>query len=1130
MGYCGWSDVTPQIALMAVDVTGKRNHWHRRQGSITQYVDCSVDRCKMPQADELLRRRDGSVLAQHTILKADHFYRGTIVSLIIPPLIFLLGMADEPCIRLLGAPNFRKTDLNIYGVAQPNLSGLYTLLTLLGCGPHNPENRSCTWFNTREEPFIFINDEPFVLRDHSNPSVNIKAYAGINRERLDMMEGRLKQDILAEAMQNGGIIMVHDELEDGQVVPCFVGCERVQTSNELFTELQAAGYRVDYHRVPMSHGLSPVDPFIDEYINVFRTVPVAHSVVFSCGLGIGRTTFGMLVGLLIRRALTLKESGEEPFKRLDSHMDSSQHDVLRLVLVLEKALSGGGRHSTEQQQSAIQWVLKRDQLIEDLLTALSGNYKVVLDLVRVLEKGVQCKRIVDHAIDRCEDMINLRETILIGRVRHSLQLPDALETALAFLERYFTLISLCGYLSEETGIHFSDWLKARPEIWNMFLGLRRESSKVKAFLPIVRLTGLAQPNTQIPLTKEEQEAAAAETNVLRHRAGSVLVPHTILKIDAWAQEAKLPVEVDGAANLRQAKGENPVWAVAQPRLSAIRSIISRVSESQKLKKIVWICVREEPLVYVHDEPYVLRDKFASLRNLRSYSGITAERLELLETRLCEDILAEAALYNSQVLLHAEDGDGNVCPVWDQINGPEDVRTMVQIFQALSQDFPGLHYHRIPVTAEDAPEPGDFDGILRIVSEIGIKNGVTDTGLIFNCQIGAGRSTMGQVIAALVLAWLKNELVKGPSASEAVSTDMVHFKAVHSILRVIRHGLECKHALDSIIESADALVNLRLAPEVWAARAQHASDPIEARKAHRKGTQALRRYCLLLLFQAYLNDNPPLLMAQDDGQQHPVPAAETFTAYLDRHPEFVKLLAELESGHASLETLQPDQLGVGAAEGHALTNELAVVIGNRQGSVLGPLTILKYDHFPGCQKLSLPERIEGAPNFRQVSLKAGAESTEGSCLFIYGMAMPMAPAIKDVLARVNAVADGPRHLLWVSLREEPVIFVAGRPFVLRVVKDPVTNIEMTGIVSERVESMEDRLKRDVLAELSQFDKKVLLHEEEMTQSGFELVPVWEHADETDIATPAEVYTSIGAEGFQLSYVRIPMYNNITLSFH
>lgn len=38
---------------------------------------------------------------------------------------------------------------------------------------------------------------------------------------------------------------------------------------------------------------------------------------------------------------------------------------------------------------------------------------------------------------------------------------------------------------------------------------------------------------------------------------------------------------------------------------------------------------------------------------------------------------------------------------------------------------------------------------------------------------------------------------------------------------------------------------------------------------------------------------------------------------------------------------------------------------RGGSVLGKKTILKSDHFPGCQNKRLSPQIEGAPNYRQV---------------------------------------------------------------------------------------------------------------------------------------------------------------------
>lgn len=192
--------------------------WHKRSSSFTPYVDCSADLSRVPQVSDLLKKRNGSVLARHTILKADHFS---------------LGIRDRDGIKLLGAPNFRKTDLNIYGTAQPNLAGLYTILTLLGAGPRNPEHISCTWFNTREEPLIFINDEPFVLRDQAHPSENIKAYAGISRERLEMMEERLKKDALGEAIESGGLILVHDEKDTGEVTPCLVAIETVKTSLEV---------------------------------------------------------------------------------------------------------------------------------------------------------------------------------------------------------------------------------------------------------------------------------------------------------------------------------------------------------------------------------------------------------------------------------------------------------------------------------------------------------------------------------------------------------------------------------------------------------------------------------------------------------------------------------------------------------------------------------------------------------------------------------------------------------------------------------------------------------------------------------------------------------------------------------
>ena len=55
---------------------------------------------------------------------------------------------------------------------------------------------SAVWHNMREEPVIYINGRPFVLREDERPFKNMQEYTGIDVRRLEQMELRLKNDIL----------------------------------------------------------------------------------------------------------------------------------------------------------------------------------------------------------------------------------------------------------------------------------------------------------------------------------------------------------------------------------------------------------------------------------------------------------------------------------------------------------------------------------------------------------------------------------------------------------------------------------------------------------------------------------------------------------------------------------------------------------------------------------------------------------------------------------------------------------------------------------------------------------------------------------------------------------------------
>lgn len=50
---------------------------------------------------------------------------------------------------------------------------------------------------------------------------------------------------------------------------------------------------------------------------------------------------------------------------------------------------------------------------------------------------------------------------------------------------------------------------------------------------------------------------------------------------------------------------------------------------------------------------------------------------------------------------------------------------------------------------------------------------------------------------------------------------------------------------------------------------------------------------------------------------------------------------------------------------SIPKEPEQVMKQRDGSVLGKKTILKSDHFPGCQNKRLSPHIDGAPNYRKV---------------------------------------------------------------------------------------------------------------------------------------------------------------------
>jgi protein-tyrosine phosphatase len=204
------------------------------------------------------------------------------------------------------------------------------------------------------------------------------------------------------------------------------------------------------------------------------------------------------------------------------------------------------------------------------------------------------------------------------------------------------------------------------------------------------------------------------------------------------------------------------------------------------------------LLYVNERPFVLRDGDNPYINIE-HTGINTRRLEAMERQLRRDILAEgdrmqqmhaagdtfmlaassptpdqsytvalAPITHSsssdyRVLLHDEDENGNLIAVWHSEISSKNIQTpqmqFMRCFEEAATSVTGeqasdgsasgyrftARYFRTPITDEQAPSAACLDDLLRGLETA--RDAVKPV-LVFNCQMGRGRTTTGLIIACL----------------------------------------------------------------------------------------------------------------------------------------------------------------------------------------------------------------------------------------------------------------------------------------------------------------------------------------------------------------------------------------------
>lgn len=160
--------------------------------------------------------------------------------------------------------------------------------------------------------------------------------------------------------------------------------------------------------------------------------------------------------------------------------------------------------------------------------------------------------------------------------------------------------------------------------------------------------------------------------------------------------------------------------------------------------------------------------------------------------------------------------------------------------------------------------------------------------------------------------------------------------------------------------------------------------------------------------------------------------------------------------------------------------------------------VKADQYPGIDWLG--DNPDGTPSYRRM----GRYQATGQ---------PTVDGLRKML-------DKSKQFTWVNMREEPVVYIQGKPYNMRI--DDRENHSTAGDSGEEVARREqewaDRLKAEIDSPPQGY---ILLHEEVMVDGQPETKPVYMKVKPDQIQTPNQVVEQLRGEGYQLNYHRVPV---------
>lgn len=331
------------------------------------------------------------------------------------------------------------------------------------------------------------------------------------------------------------------------------------------------------------------------------------------------------------------------------------------------------------------------------------------------------------------------------------------------IKKFFIIICFIDYYRHNSkNERFEQWIMNRNDIYYLY-------------------------NQINELYKSQQTSSNANINKeVIDRTGEVLTGKMILKNDYFIGSNIFNefIHISGTRNFRLiVSGKNDIFiGLAMPINKGIKNTIKEI-ERHVSSRINWFCLREEPVIFINERPYVLRNIEKDYENL-VIRGVTTEIIEKIEEKLRKDIVK-----HEKIILHTEVEIDNKLNTISFETAPSDVKSIKEVLTYYNK----VDYHRIPMTDERIPLPATID---KLVNQLKKLSG--NKVLVFNCQVGRGRTTTGLVISYLFYNY--KDIYGRFYEPDA--------KIINSLLHILPNAIRSKSVLDEVIDTLDHCENLR----------------------------------------------------------------------------------------------------------------------------------------------------------------------------------------------------------------------------------------------------------------------------------------------------------------------------------